>query len=213
MILIISFVVSRFSIEENNKYISSHNRIYEKCVFLKLSSSKSRKKNLPPIDHSIPFSHKMLQEISIIVYYLRTTQFSICHLFLSLSLSFRYRASNPFYATTLSAIFIHPFNERRSKLQASHPRISFDRGPTGIDWVAPPGAKPEAPSWNPTFSTSFDFSNRNRMSKPRKGSREERLKYSIYISVLRQHPANWMLKSRVSAKFFPRNERMEFERG
>lgn len=132
---------------------------------------------------------------------------------LSLPPLFRYRASNPFYATTLSAIFIHPFNERRSKLQASHPRISFDRGPTGIDWVAPPGAKPEAPSWNPTFSTSFDFSNRNRMSKPRKGSREERLKYSIYISVLRQHPANWMLKSRVSAKFFPRNERMEFERG
>lgn len=48
MILIISFVVSRFSIEENNKYISSHNRIYEKCVFLKLSSSKSRKKNFTP---------------------------------------------------------------------------------------------------------------------------------------------------------------------
>lgn len=185
-------------------------------VYFSSSQAPNRvKKILPPIDHSIPFSHKMLQEISIIVYYLRTTQFSICHLFLSLSLSFRYRASNPFYATTLSAIFIHPFNERRSKLQASHPRISFDRGSTGIDWVAPPGAKPEAPSWNPTFSTSFDFSNRNRMSKPRKGSREERLKYSIYISVLRQHPANWMLKSRVSTKFFPRNERerMEFERG
>lgn len=105
-------------------------------VYFSSSQAPNRvKKILPPIDHSIPFSHKMLQEISIIVYYLRTTQFSICHLFLSLSLPplFRYRASNPFYATTLSAIFIHPFNERRSKLQASHPRISFDRGPTGID--------------------------------------------------------------------------------
>lgn len=112
----------------------------------------------------------MFQEISIIVYYLRTTQFSICHLFLSLSLPSLYffTSSNPFYATTLSAIFIHPFNERRSKFQASHPRI--------LVWSRESiGSHQEAPS-DPTFSTSFDFSNRNRMSKLRKEerSREER---------------------------------------
>lgn len=39
-------------------------------------------------------------------------------------------------------IFIHPFNERRSKFQASHPRISFDRELKGIDWITP-----KAPSW------------------------------------------------------------------
>lgn len=39
-------------------------------------------------------------------------------------------------------IFIHPFNERKSKFQASHPRISFDRELKGIDWITP-----KAPSW------------------------------------------------------------------
>ena len=78
---------------------------------------------------------KMLQEISIIVYYLRTTQFSICHLSLSLP---QIHSTQPLYPP----IFIHPFNERRSKFQASHPRISFDRELKGIDWITP-----KAPSW------------------------------------------------------------------
>lgn len=73
---------------------------------------------------------KMLQEISIIVYYLRTTQFSICHLSLSLP---QIHSTQPLYPP----IFIHPFNERRSKFQASHPRISFDRELKGIDWITP----------------------------------------------------------------------------
>lgn len=77
-------------------------------------------------------------------------------------------------------IFIHPFNERRSKFQASHPRISFDRELKGIDWITP-----KAPSW---FSTSFDFSNRNRTS-------EEICRFPDFtFPFSAQHPANWMLK-------------------
>lgn len=116
---------------------------------------------------------KMLQEISIIVYYLRTTQFSICHLSLSLP---QIHSTQPLYPP----IFIHPFNERRSKFQASHPRISFDRELKGIDWITP-----KAPSW---FSTSFDFSNRNRTS-------EEICRFPDFtFPFSTQHPANWMLK-------------------
>lgn len=127
---------------------------------------------------------KMLQEISIIVYYLRTTQFSICHLSLSLP---QIHSTQPLYPP----IFIHPFNERKSKFQASHPRISFDRELKGIDWITP-----KAPSW---FSTSFDFSNRNRTS-------EEICRFPDFtFPFSAQHPANWMLKS----KFFPKRTRKD----
>lgn len=57
----------------------------------------------------------------------------------SLSLSLpQIHSTQPLYPP----IFIHPFNERRSKFQASHPRISFDRELKGIDWITP-----KAPSW------------------------------------------------------------------
>lgn len=95
----------------------------------------------------------------------------------SLSLSLpQIHSTQPLYPP----IFIHPFNERRSKFQASHPRISFDRELKGIDWITP-----KAPSW---FSTSFDFSNRNRTS-------EEICRFPDFtFPFSAQHPANWMLK-------------------
>lgn len=106
----------------------------------------------------------------------------------SLSLSLpQIHSTQPLYPP----IFIHPFNERRSKFQASHPRISFDRELKGIDWITP-----KAPSW---FSTSFDFSNRNRTS-------EEICRFPDFtFPFSAQHPANWMLKS----KFFPKRTRKD----
>lgn len=88
-------------------------------VYFSSSQAPNRvKKILPPIDHSIPFSHKMLQEISIIVYYLRTTQFSICHLFLSLSPS---PLSIPRLKSILRNYFIRHFHSslQREEIQAS----------------------------------------------------------------------------------------------
>lgn len=89
---------------------------------------KKKKKKFPPIDPSFdshPLPYKIHQkEISIIVYYLLNNSiFNLSPL----------PPSNPFYALHLSAIFIHPSNERRCTHSFKHP-VPGSRLIEGIDY-------------------------------------------------------------------------------
>lgn len=134
-------------------------------VYFSSSQAPNRvKKILPPIDHSIPFSHKMLQEISIIVYYLRTTQFSICHLFLSLSLP-SFDTAPQIHSTQLlyppfsfipstrgDPSFKHPvlgsrLIEGQRESIGSHHQVPNRKHPRGIQHFPPPSIFPIEIEW------------------------------------------------------------------
>lgn len=154
------------------------------------------KKNFPQsIHHSTPsssikYTRKKYPSSSTIFW---TTQFSICHLSSPLS------RLKSILRSHLSAIFIHPSNERRCTHSFKHPAPG-SRLIEGIDYQP----KQRKHHLDPTFST-LDFSNRNR--KVRKVRKEE-MSTSRFTFPTAQHPANWMLE-------FHRNfsERIEFGKG